>query len=159
MWKGRIRGWDTVSGCCRPCLPSIPGCPHSPRPPTAGAAACEQDKSAAAAPTAPAATTAAPVAVAESTLPKPRSPNPYIERITANPKMQEAIDDVAFFIGSKISSLIETGVPSQITAGFTAGFCMGFAIKKVRDSLPFMHTSGNSEPWPWVPVPRLDRES
>jgi uncharacterized membrane protein (Fun14 family) len=68
--------------------------------------------------------------MAESTLPKPRSPNPYIERITANPKMQEAIDDAAFFVGSQISSLIETGIPSQITAGFTAGFCMGFAIKK-----------------------------
>ena len=116
---------------CRPCLSSISGCPRSPRPPTPGAAACENDKSATDA------ATDAPMA--ESTLPKPRSPNPYIERITANPKMQEAIDDAAFFVGSQISSLVETGIPSQITAGFTAGFCMGFAIKKVRQFTVYSH--------------------
>ena len=106
--------------------------PHPVCPPTpvSGVAACEDDKRAAAAAAAADATVAV-VAMADSILPKHRSMNPYIERITSNPKMQEALDDAAFFIGSQISSLIETGVPSQITAGFTAGFCMGFAIKKV----------------------------
>lgn len=59
-----------------------------------------------------------------------RAVNPYIKSIVDNPKMQEKLDRFASQIGNWLTSLVETGVPSQITAGFTAGFAMGYAIKK-----------------------------
>ena len=40
-------------------------------------------------------------------------------------------EDVRVVIGEKVSKLVHTGVPQQLTYGFAAGACSGFALVKV----------------------------
>eukprot|EP00587_Corethron_hystrix_P012231 CAMPEP_0113314466 /NCGR_PEP_ID=MMETSP0010_2-20120614/10514_1 /TAXON_ID=216773 ORGANISM="Corethron hystrix, Strain 308" /NCGR_SAMPLE_ID=MMETSP0010_2 /ASSEMBLY_ACC=CAM_ASM_000155 /LENGTH=182 /DNA_ID=CAMNT_0000170755 /DNA_START=266 /DNA_END=814 /DNA_ORIENTATION=- /assembly_acc=CAM_ASM_000155 len=43
----------------------------------------------------------------------------------------ESADELAKLAGSKITDIVSTGIPGEISYGFVTGFCAGFSLKKI----------------------------